>query len=226
MNMVAPQAQEQTQTPEPIQEQIRTVPEPTQAQEQITTVPEPITDVYWDVARSIIDQVALEHRVYRYSRGTRAGCCLCSTACCFPCILYSSVMRLLSCPAHCLCGDHGCNPLRALLTDSVLTRKSDGCCHTAYCKVAEKRVVHMAPCMETNIRIILYAADKIRVAKDPRSQYAVADAVAVLVCILSRSLSNISLSSVTPVAVIELASRLMHLRKYNTNSTNNTSNTC
>jgi hypothetical protein len=62
--------------------------------------------------------------------------------------------------------------------------------------------------METNIRIILYAADKIRMAKDPLSQYAVADAVAVLVCILSRSLSNISLSSVTPVAVIELANSL------------------
>lgn len=208
MNMVAsPQTQDVSFHTQTNTEMIAST-----TQEHITTILEPIkeqiNDCNWDVAKSIIDQVASEQRVYRYSRGTRAGCCLCTTLCCSPCIVYSTVLRLLCCPVKCICGDHGCNPLRALLSDSAATRKSDSCCHSAYCKVAEQRVVHMSPCMETNIRIILYAADKIRMAKDPLSQYAVADAVAVLVCILSRSLSNISLSSVTPVAVIELANSL------------------
>lgn len=149
-------------------------------------------------AQKTIDEVVQSRTSYANKSRKSTICCL--TICCTPCCLYSSIVRILSCPVQCMCNPRiRCNPLAACLTDSCLTSGSDSCITAACDQVNKKNTVNRASTRAENLDIIKYAASKIIETQDMKIKYAVTDAVAPVLRTFA------FLKEPTPALVLEIA---------------------
>lgn len=149
-------------------------------------------------AKKTIDLVTDARSPY-ITKSRPAGICW-ITVCCSPCFIYSTVMRIISCPIQCVCNSKiKCNPLAACLVDSCATSSSDNCIAVACTEVNKKHAVSRCRTKDENMEIIKYAAAKILATSDIKVRYAITDVVAPVI----RSLAF--LKEPTPALVLELA---------------------
>lgn len=164
-----------------------------------------ILPIKYDVgaAIAVIDKVYKDQKVYKYSTPSRVTSHVCIPLACSPCIAWSTIARVLSCPFNCLFNKHtACNPISSLLTDSALTQTSDTCISSVYDHIDEKHSIrHIVPDESAN-EIIIYAAKKIRETPSTKVQYLICDVISPLL------LYNYSIARPTPSGIVELADKL------------------
>lgn len=103
---------------------------------------------------------------------------------CLPCITYSTVARIISCPFQCLLNRHTqCNPITSLFTDSTLTMTSDRCIFSKWKKNNEKQYIHAKGLTRVELEeLVVYTSEKIKEATIIKTKYALADALSYVTC--------------------------------------------
>lgn len=98
---------------------------------------------------------------------------------CMPCIAYSMVIRIISCPFQCLLSRHTqCNPIASLLTDSTLTMNSDKCIFKKWETNNKKQFIESHILSDDECRqLIVYTSKKIEEVNAIKIKYALADAL-------------------------------------------------
>jgi hypothetical protein len=106
--------------------------------------------------------------------------------CCLPCILYSTTVRILSCPFQCIFNNQTrCNPLAACLIGSCITDNSDVCLCATLDTIDEKHKIGYKDMLtrEEKIEILNYISEKISTIQDVKIQYALCDYVSnLMIC--------------------------------------------
>lgn len=103
---------------------------------------------------------------------------------CFPCILYSTCIRLVSCPFQCLTNKHTfCNPVTSCFIQSKISQQSDECVFN-YLKECDKKIKiknsYTIKDEEIN-EILKYASNKIQNTNEIKVKYAIAECVSDLI---------------------------------------------
>lgn len=164
-------------------------------------------------AKKVIDDVIANRSIYVNTN--RASKKMCIATCCSPCIFFSFVTRVLSCPFQCMFNPKtGCNPCIACVIDSRITQASDKCICNSCDEVDQKRIVLWSMYNEFNDQIILYAAEKIVEADDVVIKYAITDCVISVVQFMS------PVRDITPMTILALANQVRE-RIHEKKETNN-----
>lgn len=156
------------------------------------------------IAKSAIDNISSTGIAYEITNRKTTKCLLFLS--CTPCVLFSTLTRLVSCPFQCLFNRNvSCNPFLACMTDSSLTFKSDDCICSAI-SAADKVIKTTAVLTlteEEEIEVLIYAAKKIQCTPLIKDRYSIADFVKPII------LKQTLFASSTPANVIKSAEEAM-----------------
>lgn len=155
----------------------------------------------FQIVKDVIDNISETGVAYKEkNRGVQKTCVL---VMCTPCIVFSTITRIISCPFQCIFNrDVGCNPCVACLTDSTLTMPSDKCIYTSYRNVDEILKLPIIPPLtnEEELEILRYAALTIGKTKNVKHRYAISDFVKTLMF----KHHSITLGECTPLALLKI----------------------
>lgn len=128
-------------------------------------------------AKLVIDNIAITGN--NYANSNRVCLNLTFPIKCMPCLLYSTIVRLICCPFQCLLNrDVHCNPLFALLVDSNLSMNSDKCLFTKWKTDNKKLHIDSKLLSEDECKeLIVYASEKIEGVRIVKTKYSIADSV-------------------------------------------------
>lgn len=156
------------------------------------------------IAKSAIDNISSTGIAYEITNRKTTKCLLFLS--CTPCVLFSTLTRIVSCPFQCLFNRNvSCNPFLACMTDSSLTFKSDDCICSAI-SAADKVVKTTAVLTlteEEEIEVLIYAAKIIQCTPLIKCRYSIADFVKPII------LKQTLFVSSTPANVIKSAEEAM-----------------
>lgn len=157
-----------------------------------------------DIVKTAIDNISSTGIAYKNNHRTATkGLVLLS---CTPCIIFSGLIRLLSCPFQCLCNKDICwNPIGACLIDSHLTMPSDRCIISAVEKVdiiIRTPISDIPMTLYEEIEVLKYAASMIQTTTNIRNRYAIANFVKYIMLKHSTEVNS------TPASVIIAAEKL------------------
>lgn len=131
-------------------------------------------------AKLVIDDIAKSGNNYVIANDINRKCLnLFIPIECMPCIAYSTVVRIISCPFQCLLNRQThCNPLASLLTDSTLTMNSDKCIFTKWERNNKKQYIESHILNDNDCKeLIVYTSKKIEEVNAIKIKYALADAL-------------------------------------------------
>jgi hypothetical protein len=111
---------------------------------------------------------AIPHKYNTVQRYAGRTCCL--TTCCSPCLIWSTVFRILCCPVSCMQG-HTC------LSNNGCTDPSDNCIRSTWNAFGEKIAVEGVETRSGDEikAVLIYAHNKIKDTKETRTKYLIAD---------------------------------------------------
>lgn len=156
-----------------------------------------------DIAKTAIANIASTGVAYEMKHRTATkGLVFLS---CTPCIIFSVLTRLISCPFQCLFNkDVSCNPAFACLIDSMLTMPSDRCVYEAVKNVdiVVKSPLTIPMTDDEEIEVLKYAASMIRTTTNIKHRYAIANFVEFIMLKQTKEVNS------TPSSVITAAEKL------------------
>lgn len=162
-----------------------------------------------DIAKIAIDNIALKGVAYKIKNRTVTKGMIMLT--CTPCILFSGLIRVISCPFQCFFNkDVFCNPFYACLADSKLTMSSDKCIYEAIrnADAIVKSPLNITLTNEEEIEVLKYAASIIRSTPNLQNRYAIANFVESIMLKQTKEVNSTPCSVIK--AVLKLSSSSTH----------------